>query len=307
MRLVFAGTPDVALPSLAALLESAHEVVAVVTRPDAPRGRSKTPVPSPVARWAAENQVPALKPVHPRGPEFVEQLRTYAPDCCPVVAYGALLPRQVLALPAHGWINLHFSLLPAWRGAAPVQRAIMNGDSWTGATVFQLVEELDAGPIYGQIGTPISDTDTSGDLLAKLAEVGAALLVRVLDDIAAGRATPVPQPTAGISSAPKISTDDAHLDWTWPATRLRALVHACNPAPGAWTMLDNTRVKILRARATTDQHLAPGALSITKSEVRVGTGSGDLILEQVQPMGRPIMNAADWGRGFRTVPERFSA
>ena len=213
MRLVFAGTPAAAVPSLEALLDSRHEVAAVITRPDAPAGRGLRLAPSPVARRAEAAGLEVLRPARPGDPEFLDRLRQIAPDCCPVTAYGALIPQQALDIPAHGWVNLHFSLLPAWRGAAPVQHAILHGDDMTGATTFQLVHELDAGPVFGVLTEPIAPTDTAGDLLDRLAVAGAELLVATLDGIESGELEARPQPADGVSLAPKITTADAQVRW----------------------------------------------------------------------------------------------
>ena len=193
MRVVFAGTPQTAVPSLEELLRSKHEVVAVLTRPDAPAGRGRRVGPSPVAECAASAGIEVLKPASPRDPAFLDRLRALAPDCCPVTAYGALIPRAALEVPAHGWVNLHFSLLPAWRGAAPVPHAIWHGDDMTGATTFRLVAELDAGPVYGVMTEPIGPEDTAGELLARLATAGAELLAQTLDGIELGGLRAVPQ------------------------------------------------------------------------------------------------------------------
>src|SRR5262245_2830266 len=211
MRLVFAGTPDVAVPSLDALKASAHELVAVVTRPDAPAGRGRRLVRSPVGAWADACGVPVLTPARPREPEFLATLTELAPDCVPVVAYGALVPPAALEIPRYGWINLHFSLLPAWRGAAPVQRAVLHGDELTGASVFQLEAGLDTGPVFGTLTEPIRPDDTSGALLHRLASTGAGLLVEVVDAIAKGTAHAVPQPVDGVSHAPKMTVEDARV------------------------------------------------------------------------------------------------
>ena len=213
MRLVFAGTPATSVPSLDALLNSRHEVAAVVTRPDAPAGRGLKLVPSPIAERAAAAGVEILRPSRPRDPEFVERLTEIAPDCCPVTAYGALIPQHVLDVPAQGWVNLHFSLLPAWRGAAPVQHAILHGDDVTGATTFRLVRELDAGPVFGVLTEPILESDTAGSLLERLSVAGAGLLVTTLDMIESGELEAREQPAEGISLAPKITTADAELNW----------------------------------------------------------------------------------------------
>ena len=214
MRVVFAGSPEVALPSLRAVAASAHELVGVVTRPDAPTGRGRRLSASPVAEAAGALGVPVLKPAHPRDPGFQDRLRALEPDACAVVAYGALLPEAALEIPRHGWINLHFSLLPAWRGAAPVQRSIWAGDDVTGATTFRIVRELDAGPTYGVMTETIRPRDTAGELLARLAEGGAGLLVATLDGIADGSLEARPQPTDDVSPAPKITVGEARVDWS---------------------------------------------------------------------------------------------
>jgi methionyl-tRNA formyltransferase len=305
MRVVFAGTPEAALPSLRAVAESAHELVAVVTRPDAPTGRGRRLTASPVAQLAAELRVPVLKPDHPRDPDFQARLRELAPDACPVVAYGALLPQSALDIPRHGWINLHFSLLPAWRGAAPVQRAIWAGDDVTGATTFRLVQELDAGPTYGVMTETIRPADTAGDLLARLAEGGAGLLVATLDGIADGSLEERPQPVDGVSVAPKVTVDDARVDWTQPAAAIDRQVRACTPAPGAWTTFAGERVK-LGPLTPADGQLPPGELVAGKKAVVVGTGTAALRLGDVQAVGKRPMPAADWARGLRlTGGERF--
>src|SRR5450755_2350951 len=224
MRLVFAGTPEAAVPSLDALLASGHDVVAVITRPDAPAGRGLQVAKSPVARRAEAAGLEILRPARPKDPDFVARLREIAPDCCAVTAYGALIPQEVLDIPRHGWVNLHFSLLPAWRGAAPVQHAILHGDDLTGATTFRLVRELDAGPVFGVVTEPIKPSDTAGDLLARLAQSGAELLVATMDGIESGALVARPQPADGISLAPKITTEDAHVDWAKPAPAVSRLI-----------------------------------------------------------------------------------
>nr|WP_231747613.1 methionyl-tRNA formyltransferase [Auraticoccus cholistanensis] len=300
--MVFAGTPEVAVPSLDALLSSRHEVVAVVTRPDAPAGRGKRLTPSPVAQRAEAAGLRVLKPEHPRDPAFVAELTGLAPDCCPVVAYGALVPQHVLDVPRHGWVNLHFSLLPAWRGAAPVQHAVLHGDTETGATTFRLVKEMDAGPVFGTVTDRIGPSDTSGDLLERLSRSGAELLVRTLDEIEDGTARPVPQPEQGISLAPKISVADAELDWSQPAEVLDRVVRGCQPAPGAWTTFRGERFKVASATVT-DQSLLPGQIAVTRKAVLVGTGTTALELGRVQPPGKKAMPAADWARGVQLAPD----
>jgi methionyl-tRNA formyltransferase len=296
VRVVFAGTPEVAVPSLEALLASRHEVVAVCTRPDAPSGRGKRLTASPVAERAAAAGLEVLKPNRPRDPDFVARLAELAPDCCPVVAYGALLPQSVLDIPPHGWVNLHFSLLPAWRGAAPVQRAILAGDQVTGATTFRIVLELDAGPTFASITEPIRPTDTSGELLGRLATRGADLLVQTLDGIEDGTLTAVPQPDGPTSYATKLEVADAQISWTEPADVVDRLIRGCAPAPGAWTTFRGERFKVNSARVAAS-HLPPGVLEVTKSAVRVGTATRALELGQVQAQGKKPMAAADWARG----------
>ncbi|MBW8821309.1 MULTISPECIES: methionyl-tRNA formyltransferase [unclassified Streptomyces] len=301
MKLVFAGTPEVAVPALDALIASGrHEVAAVVTRPDAPAGRGRRLVASPVAERAEEAGIEVLKPVKPRDPEFLERLREIAPDCCPVVAYGALLPRVALDIPAHGWVNLHFSLLPAWRGAAPVQHSIMAGDEVTGASTFLIEEGLDSGPVYGTVTEEIRHTDTSGDLLTRLAFAGAGLLAATMDGIADGTLKAVPQPAEGITVAPKITVEDARVDWTAPALRVDRLVRGCHPAPGAWTTFRGERLKLIQVQPVPDRtDLAPGSLAVGKNSVHVGTGSYGVELLWVQAQGKKPMKAADWARGVR--------
>ena len=294
MRLVFAGTPKVAVPSLDALMDSGHEVVAVITRPDAPAGRGRKLTPSPVAQRAEELGLEVLKPGHPREPQFQDRLREIAPDACPVVAYGALLPQSALDIPTHGWVNLHFSLLPRWRGAAPVQRAIMAGDSEIGTACFQIVKELDAGDVYRMESQPMPDA-TAGELLAQLAESGAQQLVRAMDMVAAGEA-PTPQPAEGITIAPKITVEEARIDWTRPVRELRNLIMGCSPDPGAWCELDGQRLKVYRAASAEGPELAPGELATTKRQAFVGTGGGTLELLEVQPAGKRRMAAIDWAR-----------
>ena len=245
MRLVFAGTPEPAVPSLARLVESSrHDVVAVLTRPDAASGRRGKPSPSPVARYAAERDIPVLRPSKPNSEEFISELTELAPECCAVVAYGALLSERLLAVPEHGWVNLHFSLLPAWRGAAPVQAAIAAGDTVTGATTFQIEPALDSGPVYGVVTETVRPTDTAGELLERLSISGAALLETTLDGIADASLTPVPQPPDGVTIAPKITVEEARVRWDLPAHVVDRRIRAVTPNPGAWTMIGDLRVKV---------------------------------------------------------------
>ena len=299
MRLVFAGTPEVAVPSLEAVVASRHELVGVVTRPDAPAGRGRRLVASPVAQRAEDLGVPVLKPAHPRDPDFQERLRDLRPDCCPVVAYGALLPQSALDIPVHGWVNLHFSVLPAWRGAAPVQHAIWAGDEVSGATTFRIVRELDAGPTFGLMTQTIGPDDTAGDLLGRLAEGGAGLLVQTLDGIEDGSLEAREQPSEWVSLAPKISVEDARVEWDEPAIAVDRRIRACTPSPGAWSTLEGDRIKLGPVRPVGRERLEPGRLEVTKSAVFVGTATGPVQLGTVKPTGRKEMDAADWARGVR--------
>jgi methionyl-tRNA formyltransferase len=300
MRVIFAGTPETAVPSLSAILDSRHDVVAVLTKPDAPAGRGRKLTPSPVAQVAGDAGVEVLKPQRPRDPDFLARLAAIRPDCAPVVAYGGLLPRAALDVPKHGWVNLHFSLLPAWRGAAPVQHAILAGDEVTGACTFQIEEELDAGPVYGVVTEPVRATDTSGDLLERLASSGARLLIATLDGIEDGSLVAHPQPAAGVSWAPKLTVADAEIDWSWPALHVDRLVRACTPDPGAWTTFRGERIKLGPVRLDPDMtDLVAGELRGDRDGVRVGTGSHAVLLGEVHPHGRRVMSAPDWARGAR--------
>ncbi|HEX5298344.1 MAG TPA: methionyl-tRNA formyltransferase [Streptosporangiaceae bacterium] len=310
MRLVFAGTPDVAVRSLQALLDcDRHDVVAVVTRPDAPAGRGRRPTRSPVGALADETGLEVLTPRRPAQPDFLARLAALAPDCCPVVGYGALVPRAALDIPQHGWVNLHFSLLPAWRGAAPVQAAIRHGDKITGASTFALDEGLDTGPVYGTVTEVIRPEDTAGELLSRLAGSGAALLVATLDGIADGTIRPVPQPADGVSYAPKLTAQDAHVIFSAPAFAVHRQVRAVTPAPGAWARFRNQRIGLGPVRVADVRDvdgLAPGALLVAKREVLVGTATGAVRLGDVTAPGKRAMPAPDWARGARPEPgERF--
>ena len=323
MRLVFAGTPAAAVPSLDALAGSSHDVVAVLTRPDAPAGRGRSLVASPVKERALELGFEVLTPSRPGNPQFQGRLRELAPDACPIVAYGGLIPLSALTIPTHGWINLHFSLLPAWRGAAPVQHAIMAGDELTGATTFLLEQGLDTGPTLGVMTEAIEPDDTSGGLLVRLAQAGAGLLVATLDALEAGELHAVPQPGEGVSLAPKISVQDARICWGKPALAIDRHVRGCTPAPGAWTTFRGERLKIHPVTLDQDapdapvaeagrviaagEFIAPGEIAATKRAVHVGTASGALRLGTVQPHGKKPMAAADWARGVRIEPgEKFT-
>jgi methionyl-tRNA formyltransferase len=308
MRLVFAGTPATAVPTLEALLKSRHAVAAVITRPDARSGRGQQMAASPVAARAAEAGIEVLKPDRPGDPEFLARLRQIGPDCCPVTAYGALIPQEALDIPVHGWVNLHFSVLPAWRGAAPVQHAILHGDDVTGATTFRIVRELDAGPVFGVLTEAIRPTDTAGVLLGRLALAGADLMVATLDGIESGELEAREQPPHGVSRAPKITPADAEINWQQPAPAIGRLIRACTPEPGAWTELDGTRVKVWpvtpRAaghgeRGTDTAPLAAGELRALRDRVLAGTATVPVELGDVQQHGKRRMPATDWARGLR--------
>ena len=290
------------MPALDALLASRHEVAAVVTRPDAPAGRGRKVEASPVAQRAAAAGLEVLTPDRPRDPEFLARLREIGPDCCPVAAYGALLPQVALDIPPHGWVNLHYSILPAWRGAAPVQHAILHGDDVTGASTFLIVKELDAGPVYGVLTEPVRPDDTTGTLLDRLSHSGAELLVATLDGIEDGTVKAVPQPAEGVSFAPKITPADARVDWKLPAHVVDRQIRAWTPDPGAWTELDGVRVKLGPVSLHTGDlpDIAPGELQIGRRAVLVGTGTRPVRLGDVQAPGKRRMTAQDWARGLRS-------
>ncbi len=298
MRIVFAGTPEPAVPSLRRLIDSPdHDVVGVITRPDAESGRGRRVLRSPVGTVADEAGIEVITPRRLSDPDAVDQLATWVPDCCAVVAYGALVPAFLLDLPRHGWINLHFSLLPAWRGAAPVQAAIAAGDEITGASTFQIEAGLDTGPVFGTLTETIRPTDTAGDLLARLAEFGAHLLASTLDGVAHGELVGVAQSKDGVSLAPKIDVADARIHWERPAHIVDRQIRSATPAPGSWTELGDVRLKIGPVTMTDEEPLPAGAVSVSKKSVLVGTGSAPVLLSTVQAPGRKPMAAADWARG----------
>lgn len=301
MRLVFAGTPEVAVPSLQALLDSPrHDVVAVVTRPDARAGRGRHLVRSPVGALADEHGIEVLTPARASDPAFLERLTELAPDACPCVAYGALLTQAVLDVPTHGWINLHFSLLPAWRGAAPVQAAIKAGDEVTGASTFRIVKELDAGPIYGVVTESVRPDDTAGALLARLAESGAILLRETLDGVEAGALQAVEQPADGRTYAPKVTVDDAKVSFADPASAVDRLIRSVTPDPGAWAEFRGERIKLGPVRVIDDlDELAPGELRVERKRLLAGTATSAVQLGDVKAPGKKLMPAADWARGTR--------
>jgi methionyl-tRNA formyltransferase len=300
MRLIFAGTPRVAADTLDWLLRDGGQVVAgVLTRQDAPVGRHRTPQPSPVAAVAEAHGLPVFKSASAKSADVQRWVESIAPDIAAVVAYGGLIPRALLSVPEHGWVNVHYSLLPRWRGAAPVQRAIMAGDATTGVSVFELVEELDAGPVYRQVEVEVGQSN-AGELLARLTPIGAQALADVFTELTAGTALLTPQNGAEASLAPKLTPESARIDWSGPAVGIERQIRGCNPAPMAWTLVNGERFRVLSA-AVTDaaERLSPAQLQIGPREVRVGTGAGELLLDMVQPAGKKPMRATDWARGLR--------
>lgn len=297
MRLVFAGTPAVAVPSLRALASGPHDVVAVVTRTDAPLGRKRVLTPSPVAKAADELGLPVVK-TDRLDADATARIAALEPELGVIVAYGGLVREPLLSTPAHGWINLHFSLLPRWRGAAPVQRALMAGDPVTGASVFQLVAALDAGDVFAEERYEVPTGATSADVLDALAEIGAPLLARVVDTIADGTAVAVPQ-VGEPTLAPKLTLDDGALDLTRDAAALLHQIAGVTPEPGAHTLFEGARFKVLRASASDASPIPPGRVVASGKEVLVGTGTAPLRLDSVQPAGKGAMNAGDWLRGLR--------
>ena len=287
MRVVFAGTPDVAAVSLQAVLDSQHDVIAVLTRPDVPAGRGRHEVRSAVGVLAAERGIELLQPVSAKDPDLLARMSALEPDCAPVVAYGGLIPSNLLDVPRWGWVNVHFSLLPAWRGAAPVQHAIKHGDDITGVTTFRLDAGMDTGPVYGTATEQIRDIDTSGDLMD------------TLDALEAGTLQAVPQ-VGSSSLAPKVSVDDARITWSSPAVAIDRHIRSCTPEPGAWTMLGDERLRLGPAAVVRDAPaMTPGGIAVTKHDVLIGTATSPVRLSTVQAPGKKAMTAADWARGAR--------
>lgn len=300
MRVLFAGTPAVAVPSLDALVDAGFDVVAVLTRPDAPVGRKRVLTPSPVAQRAAELGIPLIHAAR-LDADAIAKISAVQPDVAAIVAYGGLVPPAALGIPRHGWVNLHFSLLPAWRGAAPVQRSVMAGDDVTGAVTFQLEEGLDTGPVFGTLTEAVKAQDTAGDLLERLSHSGAVLLAQTLSAIDAGKASPRPQ-AGEVSLAPKLTLEDGHLNWAHPALAISRQARGVTPEPGAWTLLDGQRVKLEPVRLRPDvTDLAPGAAALQGKSVLVGTGSHAVELTRIQPAGKKMMAAADWARGMASL------
>lgn len=291
MRIAFAGTPLAAVPTLTALLASEHEVALVVTRPDAPAGRGRTLTASPVAGVAVASGVPVLKTS-----QLAEHKEKFADvDCVIVVAFGAMVPKDLLAVPKYGWINVHFSLLPQWRGAAPVQYAILSGDEFTGVTTFQINEGLDTGPMLAYLTTQIAPNETSTELLDRLSIEGAQLALVTLAGIENGSILPLHQPIDGISTAPKITVSDAQVRWSDPALAVDRRIRAVTKEPGAWTMFGEVRIKL--QPVTVSPHitdLSPGEVALRDGEVLVGTGSHAVALSEVQEAGRNLTDAKTW-------------
>jgi methionyl-tRNA formyltransferase len=300
MKLVFAGTPEPAVPALRALLDSGrHEVVAVVTRPDAQAGRGRRVVRSPVGALADSRGIEVLTPARAGDPAFLARLAELAPDACPVVAYGALLPQAALDIPRLGWVNLHFSLLPAWRGAAPVQAAIRAGDEITGASTFRIVKELDAGPVFGVVTEAIGGTDTAGSLLGRLSESGAKLLLSTMDGLADGSLVAREQPAEGVSYAPKVTVDDARVSFADPASAVDRQIRSVTPEPGAWAEFRGERFKLGPVTVLDEPGPPPGEIVVERKRVLVGTATKPLRLGDVQAPGKKRMAATDWARGTR--------
>ena len=300
MRVLFAGTPAVAVPSLDALVNAGFNVVAVLTRPDAPIGRKRVLTPSPVAQRAAELGIEVIHAARVDA-DAIAGISAVQPDIAAIVAYGGLVPPAALGIPRYGWVNLHFSLLPAWRGAAPVQRSVMAGDDVTGAVTFQLEEGLDTGPVFGTLTETVKPQDTAGDLLERLSHSGAVLLAQTLSAIDAGKAAPQPQ-AGDVTLAPKLTLEDGHLNWAHPALAISRQARGVTPEPGAWTLMDGQRVKLEPVRLRQDvSGLAPGAVALQGKAVLVGTGSHAVELTRIQPAGKKMMAAADWARGLASL------
>ncbi len=305
MRLVFAGTPAAAVPALQLLIDSHHEILGVLTQPPSRTGRGRTLIPSAVELLARDHGIEVLAPENVAS--ATETLRALQPDCIPVVAYGQIIPVDMLAIPALGWVNLHFSLLPALRGAAPVQHAIWGGDQMTGATTFLLDQGMDTGPVLGTMVEAISPSDTAGSLLHKLSESGAVLLRQTIDALEQGLLTPVAQPSDGVTYAPKIEKADARINWEHPAIEVDRRIRAMTPAPGAWTTSPDGESFVIDPVVLIDSEhsLGPGEIRIERNRVLVGTATTAVALGMLTPQGRKSMKAADWARGLRQPQERF--
>ena len=296
MKLVFAGTPHAAVPSLVALARSHHELTAVISRADAPLGRKRVLTPSPLAQAAEELRLPLIR-TNRLDAAATEQIAALQPDLGVIVAYGGLVRDPLLSVPRLGWINLHFSLLPRWRGAAPVQRALIAGDDRTGAAVFQLVPELDAGAVFAHLTQAIAASDTAGSLLTDLSDSGARLLLQVIDALEAGGIQATPQ-SGPVTLAPKLTLADAHIDWYEPAVSVRNRVRGVTPEPGAFTVIGDARLKLQDVAVTQGAEPQPaGLIREIDGKVLIGTGTEPLELVIVQPAGKTQMKAIDWWRG----------
>jgi methionyl-tRNA formyltransferase len=297
MRIVFFGTPEFAVPSLQALLRERYTVVGVVTQPDRPQGRSRSTLVAPPVKQEAERAgIPVLQPIRPLGDVFLACLRHLAPDLGVVVAYGHILRPTVLSVPPRGMINVHASLLPRWRGAAPIQHAILAGEPESGVSIMGLEEGLDSGPVLHRVATPIGPDETAGELAARLAELGAGALVDALSLLGSGLARAEPQDAARATFAPKIDRESARLDWRREAAALARQVRAFDPAPGAWTTHDDTAVKLFGGVPTPERG-EPGCVLAAGARLVVGCGNGALAIDEVQPAGKKRLPVGDWVRG----------
>jgi len=310
LRVLFWGTPEFATPPLRALLGEGFDVVGVVTQPDKPVGRSRsTRQAPPVKQVALEEGVPVLQPAKPRGAEFEAQLRELKPDISVVVAYGHILPREVVDLPPRGTLNIHASLLPEFRGAAPIQAAIREGSEWTGVSIMRMVERLDAGPVILQLGTTVTEDETYGELSLRLSEIGAAALIESLALLELGKANEVPQVETQATYAPKIDRELTRVDWKRDARTVSRILRAYDPKPGAFTTLDGRDVKLFGARiASSPASAGPGeVIGVDRDGLVVACQGGAVRLLQVQPAGKKRMTAEEWlrGRGI-AVGQRFT-
>ena len=301
MKTVFFGTPGWAVPSLEALVASGAEVAAVVTNPDRPAGRGMKLQPSPVKRAALAAGLDVLQPASARDPELSAALARIRPDVAVVVAYGRILPGALLAIPRKGFVNVHFSLLPAYRGAAPVQRALMDGVAVTGVSIMVLTEGMDEGPVLATADTAVDPDETAGEVGERLAAIGARLLIDVLSDYVAGALEPVPQDDGRATYAPKVTPEEARLQWTEPALAVANKVRALNPVPGAWTTLGGERVKLWRVRAAPRTDLRPGEMLVADA-LYAGAGDGAVTIEEAQVAGKKRMSGIEMARGLRPAP-----
>ena len=302
MRILFFGTPEFAVPPLRALIGEGHDVVAVVTQPDRPQGRSRsTLVPSPVKVVALEEGIPVLQPDRPRGEEFLGTLRALAPDLAVVVAYGHILRQDLIDLPRLGTLNIHASLLPRWRGAAPIQAAMLAGDAETGVCIMRMVLGLDAGPVLLALRTGIDPQETAGELTERLSELGAEAIVEAVTLLEAGEsgaAGETPQDEALVTYAPKIERAMARLDFTRPAAEVARAIHAFDPKPGAWGLLRDGEVRLYGARVLPDRRGDAGeVLAVDEGGLVVACGTGAVAVEAVHPAGKRRMAALDWAQG----------